>query len=91
MSSTRSNKRRQDGLPADWNPSRARDVVRHYDAQTEDDSIAEMRAAFERSSGVLMRIPQKLAPLVKKLVDKHIRERVDRRAKSTKPKRRRAA
>lgn len=43
-------------FPPGWGESRIRDVIAHYDKQTEDERIAEIAAAISRKRGVAQRI-----------------------------------
>ena len=55
-------------LPPDWDKARVRDVLKHYESQTEDEALAEDEAAFEDSSQTVMVIPNDLVPAVRALL-----------------------
>jgi len=40
-----------------WNEDRVRDVLAHYEAQTEEEAMAEDEAAWEDSSGTFIEVP----------------------------------
>ena len=58
-------------FPPGWDEDRVREVMEHYDAQTEDEAVAEDEASFEDSSQTFMEIPVKLVPKVRELIAKH--------------------
>jgi hypothetical protein len=60
-------------FPAGWDESRVRGVLAHYDAQTEDEAIAEDEAAFEQSTHVAVEVPLDLVSAVRELIAKHKR------------------
>ena len=43
-------------------------VLRHYEAQTEEQAVAEDEAAFGRASRTLMKVPSRLVPAIRKLI-----------------------
>lgn len=55
-------------LPAGWNEARVRDVIRHYDAQTEDEQADEIEAALAADGVTLIAVPAELADQVRALV-----------------------
>ena len=58
-------------FPPGWDEDRVREVMEHYDGQTEDEAVAEDEASFEDSSQTFMEIPVKLVPKVRELIAKH--------------------
>jgi hypothetical protein len=60
----------QNDFPEGWDDSRARRVLAHYDAQTDDEAVAEDEAGIAPSETV-MSIPRDLVPKVRELIAKH--------------------
>ncbi len=54
-----------------WDEERVRNVLAHYEGQTEDEAAAEDEAAFEDASQTIIEIPNELAPLVRELIAKY--------------------
>lgn len=55
-------------LPAGWDESKLRDVIEHYESQTDDEAVAEDEAAFTDPAQTVMLIPCDLVPAVQKLL-----------------------
>ena len=55
-------------FPAGWDEARVRDVIEHYESQTEDELAAEIEAAFSDPSHTVMVIPNDLVPAVRALL-----------------------
>ena len=55
-------------LPPGWDEQRIKEVIAHYDAQTEDEEFAEIEAAHESKDETLMSIPSDLVPEVRALL-----------------------
>jgi hypothetical protein len=58
-------------FPPGWDERRVREVLEHYESQTEEEAVAEDEAAFEDSHLTLMGIPNELVPAVRDLLAKH--------------------
>ena len=54
--------------PPGWNEKRVREVMAHYENQTEDDEHAEIEAALKAENTTLMDIPTELVPKVRALL-----------------------
>ncbi|HVX85644.1 MAG TPA: hypothetical protein VH253_12755 [Phycisphaerae bacterium] len=54
-------------FPKGWDEARVQRLIRYYDQQTEDEELAEINAMFEPGE-VLIAVPRKLAPQVRKLI-----------------------
>ncbi len=54
--------------PPDWDRDRVRQVIAHYDSQTEDEQFAEIEAAREAEGVTLMAVPTELVPEVRALL-----------------------
>lgn len=62
---------KQSRFPPGWDEARVRRVLEHYEAQSDDEAVAEDEAAFERSGQTLMEVPSELVPAVRELIAKH--------------------
>ena len=60
---------KQSKFPDGWNEERVRRVLASYDAQVEDEAVAEDEAGVE-SSGTVMNVPRELVPIVRELIAK---------------------
>ena len=58
-------------FPPDWDKKRVTKVLDHYEAQTEEEALAEDEAAFEMSGQTVMEVPTELVPAVRELLAKH--------------------
>jgi hypothetical protein len=65
-------KRVESRFPPGWDEQRVRDVLEHYETQTEEEAVAEDEAAFANST--MMAIPPALVPEVRELIARHERE-----------------
>ena len=59
---------KQGKFPPGWDENRVREVLDHYEAQTEEESVAEDEAAYEDTSQTFMEIPNDLVPKVRELI-----------------------
>lgn len=57
-----------DPFPKGWDENRVRRVLAHYEAQTEEQAVAEDEAAFENQTQTVMEIPTELVPAVRELI-----------------------
>ena len=62
---------RQDRFPPGWDEERVRQVLAHYEEQTEDEAVAEDEAAMEESTQTVMEVPHELVPAIRELIAKH--------------------
>ena len=51
-----------------WDEERTRDVLEHYEGQTDDELAAEIEAAFGDRSQTVMVIPNEIVPAVRALL-----------------------
>ena len=56
--------------PPGWDEKRVRDVLEHYEAQSEEHAVAEDEAALDGASQTLMEVPNELVPKVRELIAK---------------------
>jgi hypothetical protein len=57
-------------FPPGWDSERVRRVLEHYEAQSEEEAVAEDEAAFEQPSQTVVEIPSDLLPAVRELLAK---------------------
>lgn len=62
---------RQQTFPPDWDEERVRKVLAHYEAQTEDEAVAEDEAALAESTQTVMEVPHELVATIRELIAKH--------------------
>lgn len=56
--------------PPGWDEERVGRVLDHYEAQTDEEAVAEDEAAFEATTHTAMDIPIELVPAVRDLIAK---------------------
>ena len=54
-----------------WDQVRVQQVIAHYEAQSEEEIVAEDEAAFDPAHATLMEVPADLVPAVRQLIAKH--------------------
>ena len=54
-----------------WDEERVRQILDHYENQTEEEAVAEDEAAYETSSQTVMIVPNELVPTIEKLIAEH--------------------
>ena len=57
--------------PPGWDEARVRRVLEHYDAQTDEEALAEDEAARERPHSTFIEVPNELVAAVEELIAKH--------------------
>ena len=60
-------------FPEGWDEQRVRRVLKHYEHQTEDETVAEDEAAYEDRTESMVQVPIELVPAVRELIAKHKR------------------
>jgi hypothetical protein len=55
-------------FPPGWNEKRVKELIAHYENQTEDEEAAEIEAALKAENVTLMDIPTELVPKVRALL-----------------------
>ncbi len=78
---------KQSKFPPGWNEARVRQVLAHYEKQTEAEATAEDEAAYEDQTQTVMEVPRELVPTIRELIAKR-RKRTEGRRVSTPPSRR---
>lgn len=61
---------RQAMYPAGWDEERVRRVLEHYEAQPDEEAVAEDEAAYEMTTHTAMDVPVDLVPVVRELIAK---------------------
>jgi hypothetical protein len=54
--------------PKGWDLERVRRVLEHYDAQSDDEAVAEDEASFEPPAHTAMEVPVELVPEIRELI-----------------------
>jgi hypothetical protein len=62
---------KQSQFPPGWDEQRVRRVLEHYQAQSEDEAVAEDEAAFEAQGQTVMEVPTDLVAQVRELIARH--------------------
>jgi len=60
----------QQKFPPGWDEERVRDVLAHYEQQSEDEQFAEIEAALEAEDVTMIAVPTELAPEVRALISR---------------------
>ena len=55
-------------FPRGWDEKRVRQVLEHYETQTEDEAVAEDEAAFHAEGQTVMIVPTELVPAIRLLL-----------------------
>lgn len=63
-------KQKKQKLPRGWNEKRIREVIEHYENQTEDEQHAEIEAALKAENITMMAVPTELVPQISALIAK---------------------
>ena len=64
---------KQSQFPPAWDEARVRRLLEHYEAQSDEATVAEDEAAFEATTHTAMDVPVDLVPAVRELIAKHRR------------------
>ncbi len=62
---------KQNKFPIGWDSERVKRVLNHYELQSEEEAVAEDKAAFEMDDQTVMDVPKELVPTVRELIAKH--------------------
>lgn len=65
---------KQNQFPTGWDQERVKQLLAHYEEQSEEEAVAEDEAADEDQSQTVMEIPTALVPIVRRLVAEYQRE-----------------
>ena len=58
-------------FPTRWDESRVQQVLDHYETQSDEEAVAEDKAAFENTTHTAIEVPVDLVPEVRELIAKH--------------------
>ena len=58
-------------FPPGWDEDRVQRVLKHYESQSEAESVAEDEAAFESLVETVVTVPTELVPKVRELIARH--------------------
>jgi hypothetical protein len=61
----------QSNFPVGWDEERVRAVLGYYEAQTEDEAVAEDEASFESPTQTVMEVPIELVPTIREMIARH--------------------
>jgi hypothetical protein len=64
-------KKRTSRFPPGWNDERVEKVLRHYEAQSEEEAVAEDESAFEDQTQTVIEVPTELVPAIRDLIARH--------------------
>jgi hypothetical protein len=59
---------KQQRYPTGWNEERVRKLLLHYEAQPEDEAVAEDEAAFRRRDQTVMVVPKQLVRTITRMI-----------------------
>ncbi|MGH8949824.1 MAG: hypothetical protein ACRDX9_00215, partial [Acidimicrobiia bacterium] len=60
--------KKQSRFPPGWDEARVQRLLDHYEAQTDEEAVAEDEAAFESTTDTSMQVPVDLVPTVRQLI-----------------------
>ena len=64
-------KKVENQFPPGWDEARVRGVVDYYEAQSDEEALAEDEAVFSGRHHTLMEVPADLVPIIRELIAKH--------------------
>ena len=59
---------KQPKYPNGWDAERVQRVLEHYEAQSDEEAVAEDEAAYEATTYTAMQVPVDLVPVVRELI-----------------------
>ena len=62
--------KKRNRFPKGWDEARVREVLEHYESQTEEEALAEDEAVFRKRNYTVMVVPKGLVPAITKLVER---------------------
>jgi len=57
-------------FPPGWDEKRVRELLAHYETQTEEEAVAEDEAAFQDCNYTNIQVPNQLVPIVRAIISK---------------------
>ena len=75
--------------PVGWDEERVRRVLEHYEAQSDEEAVAEDEAAYEATTHTAMEVPVELVPAVREMIASGVQDEAGAsvRAHNTTPQR----
>ena len=61
---------KQSKYPKGWNAARVQRVLEHYEAQSEEEAVAEDEASYEDKEQTFIEVPNELVAVVRELIAK---------------------
>ncbi len=61
---------KQSKYPKRWDEARVQRVLEHYEAQSEEEAVAEDEAAYEDKEQTFIEVPNELVAVVRELIAK---------------------
>ena len=61
---------KQSKYPKGWDDARVQRVLEHYEAQSEEEAVAEDEAAYEDKEQTFIEVPNELVAVVRELIAK---------------------
>lgn len=55
-------------FPPGWNEEKVRRVLAHYEAQTDEEAVAEDERAFKGKGQTMIEVPFELMPVIRELI-----------------------
>jgi hypothetical protein len=56
--------------PPGWDEERVRRVLEHYEAQSDEEALAEDEASYETTTHTVIGVPVELVPVIRELIAK---------------------
>jgi hypothetical protein len=57
-------------FPQGWSEERVGELLEHYEAQSDEEAVAEDEAAYESTTHTVMEVPVEIVPQVRELIAK---------------------
>jgi hypothetical protein len=58
-------------LPRGWTAKKIRDLIRHYDNQSDEEGATEIESAPDAPGETWLSVPTELVPTIVQLIDRH--------------------
>jgi hypothetical protein len=62
---------RKQRFPKGWDEEKVRQVLAHYEAQTDEQAAAEDTSALKKSRQTLVQVPTELMPVIREILAQH--------------------
>ena len=74
--------KRKQKLPPGWDEQRIREVLDHYENQTDDEAVAEDEAAYKTAGQTMLGVPTELVPGIIAFIERKLHARRKRKVSS---------